>query len=157
MPSSRNLAEYRFYRERMGADARPMPWGLAELEAFAATDSSDPFAGRVRHGLAPKVALQLEATTDPSISNLCRSPGVGSLGWCNRAHVEAMGDRSRRGHRVFRLRFQPIGAARVERLRRILASGCGQASRSDRECATMVWRRWPAGWSVSSKLSNHRR
>jgi len=67
MLRSRNLAECRFYRERMGADARPMPWGLAELEAFAATDSSDPFAGRVHDGVTPKVSLQLEATTDPSI------------------------------------------------------------------------------------------
>lgn len=67
MLSSRNLADCRFYRERMGADARPIPWGMAELEAFAAIDSSDPFAGRLRQGVAPKVSLQLEATADPSI------------------------------------------------------------------------------------------
>src|SRR5271166_5639299 len=67
MPSPLNLAAYRFYRARIGPDTKPIPWGLAELEAFAATDSRDPFAGRVRDGLAPKVSLQLEATTDPSI------------------------------------------------------------------------------------------
>jgi hypothetical protein len=67
MLSSRKLAECRFYRERMGADDKPIPWGLAELEAFAAIDSSDPFAGRVRQGLTPKFSLQLEATADPSI------------------------------------------------------------------------------------------
>ncbi len=67
MLSSRKLAECRFYRERMGADAKPIPWGLAELEAFAAIDPGDPFAGRVRQGLAPKFSLQLEATADPSI------------------------------------------------------------------------------------------
>ena len=67
MLSSRKLAECRFYRERMGADAKPIPWGLGELEAFAAIDPGDPFAGRLRQGLAPKVSLQLEATADPSI------------------------------------------------------------------------------------------
>ena len=40
---------------------------MAELEAFAANNPSDRFAGRVRPGLAPKVSLQLEATADPSI------------------------------------------------------------------------------------------
>lgn len=63
----RNLSKCRFYRERIGADDKPIPWGLADLEACATTDSGDPFAGRVRPGLAPKVSLQLEATTDPSI------------------------------------------------------------------------------------------
>ncbi len=51
----------------MDADARPTPWGMAELEAFAALDPGDRFAGRVRPGLAPKVSLQLESTADPSI------------------------------------------------------------------------------------------
>lgn len=68
MLSSRKLAECRFYRERLGADARPKPWGLADLETFASVDLSDPFAGRVRPGLAPKFSLQLEATADPSIA-----------------------------------------------------------------------------------------
>lgn len=67
MPSSRNLADCRFYRERMGADSRPRPWGIAELEAFATLDRGDPFAGRVRPGVTPKLSLQLEATADPSI------------------------------------------------------------------------------------------
>ena len=67
MLSPRNLAECRFYRERMGADAKPIPWGLAELEAFAAIDPGDPFAGRVRQGLVPKFSLQLEVTADPPI------------------------------------------------------------------------------------------
>jgi len=67
MLSPRNLAECRFYRERMAADAKPIPWGLAELEAFAAIDPGDPFAGRVRQGLVPKFSLQLEVTADPPI------------------------------------------------------------------------------------------
>lgn len=67
MARANDLAEYRFYRERLGADSQPRPWALADLEDFAASNSTDPFAGRVRDGLAPKFALQLEATAEPSI------------------------------------------------------------------------------------------
>jgi len=67
MARAQDLAEYRFYRERLGADNRPLPWGLADLEDFAASNATDPFAGRVRNGIVPKFALQLEATEDPSI------------------------------------------------------------------------------------------
>jgi hypothetical protein len=67
MARGHDLAVYPFYRERLNADGKPRPWGLAELEDFAASSSSDPFAGRVREGLVPKVTLQLEATADPSI------------------------------------------------------------------------------------------
>ena len=51
----------------MTADGQPRPWALADLEAFAASHPNDPFAGRVRDGLAPKFALQVEATEDPPI------------------------------------------------------------------------------------------
>ncbi len=61
-----DLTAHRFYRERMdGEFARP--WSLADLEDFAANHPPDPFAGRLRDGLAPKFALQLEATEDPPI------------------------------------------------------------------------------------------
>lgn len=67
MARAQDMAEYRFYRARLGADNQPRPWGLADLEDFAASNSADPFAGRLRDGLVPKFALQLEATADPSI------------------------------------------------------------------------------------------
>ena len=62
-----NLAQYDFYRERLAADGRPAPWALADLEEFARGHPGDPFAGRVRAGAAPKLALQVEATGDPPI------------------------------------------------------------------------------------------
>jgi hypothetical protein len=62
-----NLAQYAFYRDRLGAGGKPEPWTLAELEKFAASHPGDPFAGRVLAGSTPKVALQLEATGDPPI------------------------------------------------------------------------------------------
>jgi len=67
MAPSHDLAEYRFYRERMDDESRPRPWGLADLEDFAASHPGDPFAGRLRDGLVPKFALQLEATENPPI------------------------------------------------------------------------------------------
>ena len=67
MTRTQHLEEYRFYRERMTADGLPRPWNLADLEDFATEHPNDPFAGRVRDGLMPKFALQLEATGDPSI------------------------------------------------------------------------------------------
>lgn len=66
MSNALDLTGFRFYRERMdGESARP--WGLADLEDFAANHPPDPFAGRLRDGVAPKFALQLEATGDPPI------------------------------------------------------------------------------------------
>jgi phenylacetate-coenzyme A ligase PaaK-like adenylate-forming protein len=56
-----------FYRERMGPDRQPHPWELADLENFATSHPGDPFAGRVREGLVPRFALQIEATEDPPI------------------------------------------------------------------------------------------
>src|ERR1019366_4897701 len=92
MLSSRNLADCRFYRERMGADARPIPWGMAELEAFAAIDSSDPFAGRLRQGVAPKGSLQLEAPPDPSLRGALDPPeSRGYVGYLPRGAAERLG------------------------------------------------------------------
>ena len=67
MAKTNALAENRFFRERLGADGKPRPWNLTDLEDFAASHPSDPFAGRVRDDLVPKFALQLEATEDPPI------------------------------------------------------------------------------------------
>lgn len=66
MPS-RNLSAYPFYRGRVGADGKPIPWALPELEAFRASHPDDPFAGRVLPGRLPKLSLQLEATGEPAI------------------------------------------------------------------------------------------
>jgi phenylacetate-coenzyme A ligase PaaK-like adenylate-forming protein len=76
-----------FYRERLEADGRPRHWSLADLEDFAASHADDPFAGRLREGLVPKFALQLEATEDPPIwialepSELDRWAGVIERMW----------------------------------------------------------------------------
>lgn len=67
MPNALDLAEHRFYRERMNGDSAPRPWSLADLEDFAANNPPDPFAGRLRDGVVPKFSLQLEATEDPPI------------------------------------------------------------------------------------------
>ena len=67
MAHAPDLAEFPFYRARIGADGRPRPWELGELENFAANNSRDHFAGRTRDGRVPKFALQLEATAEPSI------------------------------------------------------------------------------------------
>jgi len=71
MARPHDLAEYRFYRERLTADGQLRPWGITDLEDFAAGNSGDPFAGRVRDdrvsSQVPKFALQLEGTADPSI------------------------------------------------------------------------------------------
>ena len=67
MARGRELAVFPFYRDRLADGGKPRPWGLAELEDFAASSSSDPFAGRVRDGTVPKFALQLEATENPPI------------------------------------------------------------------------------------------
>ena len=79
------------------------------------------FAGRVRDGLVPKFALQLEATAEPSIwialdpPELDRWAGVIERMW------KRWGTRPGRDHRVFRIRFQSARAARIERLRRLPA------------------------------------
>jgi hypothetical protein len=62
-----DLADYRFYRERLTDGGRPRAWGLADLEDFASRHPDDPFAGRLRDGVIAKFALQLEATEDPPI------------------------------------------------------------------------------------------
>jgi phenylacetate-coenzyme A ligase PaaK-like adenylate-forming protein len=67
MAHAHDLAEYPFYRARLGADGHPRPWELSELEDFAASNSGDQFAGRARGGQLPKFALQLEATAEPSV------------------------------------------------------------------------------------------
>jgi hypothetical protein len=67
LKDAQHLEEHRFYCERLTADGAPREWQLADLENFAARNPNDPFAGRVRAGLTPKFALQLEATSDPSV------------------------------------------------------------------------------------------
>lgn len=69
-----NLAQYDFYRDRLGADGRPAPWSLADLEDFARSHPADPFAGRVLAGAAPKVALQIEATGEPPVWTALEPP-----------------------------------------------------------------------------------
>ena len=67
MARAQSLDGLAFYRERIGADGTLRPWNLSDLENFAASHPDDPFAGRMRAGVAPKFSLQLEATGDPSI------------------------------------------------------------------------------------------
>ena len=63
-----NLADYPFYRLRIGASGgEPAPWMLADLEEFAAKNPRDPFAGRVAAGVTPRIALQIEATGEPPV------------------------------------------------------------------------------------------
>jgi hypothetical protein len=87
MASALDLKSFPFYRERIGIDGKPRPWEVADLEDFATRHPSDPFAGRLREGLAPGFSLQLEATGDPSIwiglepSELERWAGVVERMW----------------------------------------------------------------------------
>jgi hypothetical protein len=67
MAISHDLSEYPFYSQRASAGRIPAPWGQPELEAYASRHPADPFAGRVRAGKIPKFALQLEATSSPSV------------------------------------------------------------------------------------------
>ncbi len=62
-----DLTDFPFYRARIAADGTAQAWTLADLEQFAADHPDDPFAGRVRAGSAPKVALQIEATGEPPV------------------------------------------------------------------------------------------
>ena len=62
-----NLADFPFYRARLASAGTPEPWTVADLEQFAADHPGDPFAGRVRSGSNPKVALQIEATGEPPV------------------------------------------------------------------------------------------
>jgi hypothetical protein len=72
--STPDLAQFPFYRERLGADGKPAPWALGELESFAAAHPDDPFGGRVLRGSTPKVALQIEATNEPPIWTALNPP-----------------------------------------------------------------------------------
>jgi phenylacetate-coenzyme A ligase PaaK-like adenylate-forming protein len=62
-----NLADYPFYRARLGSGGQPTPWSLGDLEEFAGAHPGDPFAGRVLPGAKPMVALQIEATGEPAV------------------------------------------------------------------------------------------
>lgn len=66
MDSPTDLADYPFYRARLEG-GHPAPWTLADLEDFAAAHPGDPFAGRVLDREAARVALQLEATSEPPV------------------------------------------------------------------------------------------
>jgi len=62
-----DLADYPFYRERLASAGELRAWTVADLEEFAAQNPSDPFAGRVLGDSVPKVALQIEATSEPPV------------------------------------------------------------------------------------------
>lgn len=64
--SSVDLREYPFYRARLDATGRPEAWSLEDLEAFA-SGRRDPFAGRLRPGVSPPIALQIEASGGPLV------------------------------------------------------------------------------------------
>ena len=61
-----DLRDFPFYRSRLDARGVPEPWSLDDLEDYAAAHD-DPFAGRVRGGRPPAVALQIEATSEPPV------------------------------------------------------------------------------------------
>jgi phenylacetate-coenzyme A ligase PaaK-like adenylate-forming protein len=61
-----DLRDFPFYRSRLDARGVPEPWSLDDLEDYAAAHD-DPFAGRVRGGRQPAVALQIEATSEPPV------------------------------------------------------------------------------------------
>ncbi len=61
-----DLRDFPFYRSRLDARGVPEPWSLDDLEDYAAAHD-DPFAGRVREGRRPAVALQIEATSEPPV------------------------------------------------------------------------------------------
>ena len=61
-----DLRDFPFYRSRLDARGTPEPWSLDDLEDYAAAQD-DPFAGRVRGGKRPAVALQIEATSEPPV------------------------------------------------------------------------------------------
>jgi hypothetical protein len=61
------LAARPFYSARLDSRGRPRPWGLEELEDFAA-ERGDPFAGRLEPGAPPPdLSLQLECCDDPPL------------------------------------------------------------------------------------------
>lgn len=60
-----DLRDFPFYRPRLGRGA-PEPWALEELEDHAARHD-DPFGGRLRAGVRPPVALQIEMTSEPPV------------------------------------------------------------------------------------------
>jgi phenylacetate-coenzyme A ligase PaaK-like adenylate-forming protein len=68
------LTDYPFYRERLETGGQPVPWTLADLESYAASHPSDPFAGRVIGEAMPRVSLQMEATDGPPIWTALNPP-----------------------------------------------------------------------------------
>lgn len=61
-----DLREFPFYRPRLDERGAPSPWSLEDLEDHAAKHD-DPFAGRIRPGERPSVALQIEMTSEPPV------------------------------------------------------------------------------------------
>lgn len=61
-----DLRDFPFYRPRLDGRGVPAPWSVEDLEDFAGAHD-DPFAGRVRAGAKPRVALQIEATSEPPV------------------------------------------------------------------------------------------
>jgi len=66
-PSTSSHNALAFYRERIADDGKPRPWTLADLEAFAAANPGDRYAGRVSSEARPKLSMQIEATAEPPI------------------------------------------------------------------------------------------
>ncbi|MEA2626472.1 MAG: hypothetical protein QOD06_2517 [Candidatus Binatota bacterium] len=64
--TSSSLDAVPFYRQRIGDDGLIEPWTLDALEEWAAAHG-DPFAGRLRSRDRLRVALQLEATSEPPV------------------------------------------------------------------------------------------
>jgi hypothetical protein len=61
-----DLRAFPFYRARLDERGRPEPWSLEDLEDYAAKHG-DPFGGRLRPGVRPRVALQIEMTSEPPV------------------------------------------------------------------------------------------
>jgi hypothetical protein len=66
-----DLRDFPFYRPRLDRSGTPEPWSLEDLEDHAATHD-DPFAGRIRPGERPPVALQIEMTSEPPVWSALR-------------------------------------------------------------------------------------
>src|SRR5262245_12692996 len=61
-----DLSALPFYDGRLDERGVVAPWSLDDLEDYAA-HHDDPFAGRMRAGSRPPVALQIEATGEPPV------------------------------------------------------------------------------------------
>lgn len=61
-----DLRDFPFYRPRLDDRGVPEPWSLEDLEDYAKVHD-DAFAGRLRPGTRPQVALQIEATSEPPV------------------------------------------------------------------------------------------